>query len=753
MQLTQIQGSKPGATQQVPQGQELNLPTPQQAAAKPNALSAPQGYIQNTANGQQVVPHANVPVAVNGKVVQKPTPVQHGDSVTVNHGAKNPTVLAVHKPGEKLTEQHIGEHVKKAGLNLNEAQIRALTEEIELVEHHKFIFVAGALGGVIAFLLVIIAFLFFMMSGKISEGEFSKLQKSVTKVQKDVKEVEEIQEEIQESTGAEAIASLEEQIAELEEKLALTGEQVTSVDEATREDIQSILDQFEIYSQSLQEVQGITDKIKAFEELLQASEIGQLGESMQYYQDLQAQCGENECCLNSLNTMMQNSYKLAEQGQCISGEKVNRLQCLDSYVWCVPEGAVPATSVTQPSQEEVQAAVEQLMNQIGTALEDNSLSKKKITNSFSIGSSLSPTFVVYSDEPFKNYVQVGGETYGPYSLLKGVQEYQGKIAFAYEEGSPIDPTPFVKIGDEDMAPCEAGYDVGAFDTGKGRYGVLCEENRGSSKYFIVGDNRYEVDGAGAVQKFHVSDYHWGYYLREKSSGNYKLFVDTQEIFEVESMSNFGIHGKNWFARNAETRNYIVNGMEYGKIKDLSVSEEGVGFVSENSVFVNGKEYGPYEEGVTGFSMDNGGWGFTYIENSRGRVMVNGKDYDGVFVKNLAVSGSNWVYEKRVPGKTDTEIFFNGELVETLDNISLRRIYLSGKSWVAMIHSNNKSENVSFIANGKQYGPYNGSISSVHDLSISDSGWSFSYLNDERKKVLVLNGEEYGVYENLFNYSL
>ena len=55
-----------------------------------------------------------------------------------------------------------------------------------------------------------------------------------------------------------------------------------------------------------------------------------------YYQTLRNQCKGNNCCLSSVKSMEDNSYKLTETGECPPGFTRSLLRCLDSLQWCQP---------------------------------------------------------------------------------------------------------------------------------------------------------------------------------------------------------------------------------------------------------------------------------------------------------------------------------------------------------------------------------------------------------------------------------
>lgn len=74
-----------------------------------------------------------------------------------------------------------------------------------------------------------------------------------------------------------------------------------------------------------------------------------------YYGKLKAACTQTEgpaCCESSVKTMEAQGYRLAEGTtrpdgyQCSSGQSIDRLKCIGSYRWCVPQENQPTATVT-----------------------------------------------------------------------------------------------------------------------------------------------------------------------------------------------------------------------------------------------------------------------------------------------------------------------------------------------------------------------------------------------------------------------
>lgn len=345
MEITQIQGQDVGNRIAVPVGQDISLPIYGSQGATPQ--------IQNQAGQPMLIPHPDLSMAVNNQPISQPTPIQHGDTVTVNHGAPNPTMLAVHAPGQKLTSAHVGDFVKKAGLNLKEDQVLAIVQEIENVERAKFLNFIAVLGVIILILLIAVGFLWMKMGTKaetsIIDKTLSKIQKQVTTIEKDNKASSKL------SIAPEEITKLVERMTALEDKIKATEDQKNQLDAETKQQIADVLKTVQQYSSNLQGIDAVQERTKALEEALKNTPAGQQISDSVYYQTLEMQCTSNECCLSSLNVMKQSSYKIAENGMCPTGEKVDRLQCLDSYVWCIPENT--QSSATVPSASTVDSSL------------------------------------------------------------------------------------------------------------------------------------------------------------------------------------------------------------------------------------------------------------------------------------------------------------------------------------------------------------------------------------------------------------
>lgn len=330
MEITQIQGQDIGNRITVPMGQNIPMPVLGAQGAMPQ--------IQNQNGQTMIIPHPDLPVAINNQPISQPTPIQHGDTVTVNHGMPNPTLLAVHTPGQKLSAVHVGDFVKKAGLNLKEEQVLAIVQEIENVEKEKFKTFIVILSIIIVGLLFVVGFLWFTLSEK---AETSTLDKTLSSLKKQLKTIETKQKDTS-KISPEEIKQLTDRMTLLEEKIKATETQTSQLDADTKKQIEDVLKTVQQYSTDIQGMGAVQERIKAFEDALQNTPAGQQVSQAHYYDELQKQCGSNECCLNSVKTMTENSYKIAENNTCPQGEKINRLQCLDSYTWCIPENTTPS---------------------------------------------------------------------------------------------------------------------------------------------------------------------------------------------------------------------------------------------------------------------------------------------------------------------------------------------------------------------------------------------------------------------------
>lgn len=55
-----------------------------------------------------------------------------------------------------------------------------------------------------------------------------------------------------------------------------------------------------------------------------------------YYENLKSQCGEDGCCLDSVDNMIKWKYSEAVNGLCPSWYNKDILKCVSSYSWCIP---------------------------------------------------------------------------------------------------------------------------------------------------------------------------------------------------------------------------------------------------------------------------------------------------------------------------------------------------------------------------------------------------------------------------------
>lgn len=58
-----------------------------------------------------------------------------------------------------------------------------------------------------------------------------------------------------------------------------------------------------------------------------------------YYHDLGQECKKKTdfyCCASSVRIMAFNTFSPALDGWCPEGTELNRLDCKDSFAWCVP---------------------------------------------------------------------------------------------------------------------------------------------------------------------------------------------------------------------------------------------------------------------------------------------------------------------------------------------------------------------------------------------------------------------------------
>ena len=70
----------------------------------------------------------------------------------------------------------------------------------------------------------------------------------------------------------------------------------------------------------------------------------------QYYNNLEAQCGNDTCCVGSARTMRVWGYRLANDGECNTWEKLNSSDCSGSLQWCeASDWSVSTTNTTSSS--------------------------------------------------------------------------------------------------------------------------------------------------------------------------------------------------------------------------------------------------------------------------------------------------------------------------------------------------------------------------------------------------------------------
>ena len=60
-------------------------------------------------------------------------------------------------------------------------------------------------------------------------------------------------------------------------------------------------------------------------------------QTIDYYSNLNKQCGNDSCCLSSVKTMQSGNFKLAENNLCPEGMSVSTNLCLTSKKWCEPK--------------------------------------------------------------------------------------------------------------------------------------------------------------------------------------------------------------------------------------------------------------------------------------------------------------------------------------------------------------------------------------------------------------------------------
>ncbi|MBT4937268.1 hypothetical protein HON22_05105 [Candidatus Peregrinibacteria bacterium] len=324
MQLTQIQGANIGQKNIVPQGANVPLPVPPQM----QNIQAP-GYIHEVEGQKVLVPHANIPVAVNNQPVVSPTNLNHGDAVTINHGQEESLVYAVHKPDEKIEEKHIKDTAKKSGLNLNDAQLQEIVKIIEQKERKSFMAIIAI---VILGFVSLAVFIFFLWSNSNENSNTLKQQQiALHSLKSELNEIIEERDSLQDENQVQDLA---EKIATIETRLSSFEAPNASLDEEAKNQLEVLINELRSIAEDNKKYSEFNDKLDVFESLLKASDLGIQAEVNTYYQKLKDQCGADECCINSFKVVLENSYKVSENGSCPSGEKLNRLKCIGSYEWC-----------------------------------------------------------------------------------------------------------------------------------------------------------------------------------------------------------------------------------------------------------------------------------------------------------------------------------------------------------------------------------------------------------------------------------
>lgn len=327
MQLTQIQGASIGKKNIIPQGSNIPLPVPPQI----QNIQAP-GYIHETEGEKVLVPHADIPVAINNEMVVSPTPINHGDAITINHGAEDSETYMAHKPEEKIESNHVKSAAKKAGISLEDNQIQEIISMIEKRERKSLIaiIVIGLLGFIIS------GFVIFMLWSNITESTatLKNQQKALHQLQS---ELQDINQESNSDNDEFIIEELVEKITNIEAKLSIIEASSGSIDEQSKKSLEELITELKSLTDDNKKYSDFSEKLRNFESLLKASDLGIQAELNTYYQNLKDQCGADECCLNSFQVMLENSYKLSENGSCKNEEKLNRLKCIGSYEWCYVE--------------------------------------------------------------------------------------------------------------------------------------------------------------------------------------------------------------------------------------------------------------------------------------------------------------------------------------------------------------------------------------------------------------------------------
>ena len=316
MQLTQIHGANIGKKHKVSSEKEIRLP----AEGHKKEVDAP-GYIHEYDGHKTLVPHADIPVAINNKLVVSPHPIKFGDTVTINHGRKNESVYTVHNSKEKITDTHIKDAIEKSGMTKEEKEIEEIMSFIQKKEKKSF------------FILLVIAF--FIGSFLTVFGFFiwNIINQQTTILEQKSQIINDLQLEIQDFSKNNNTDSVDETLQVLIEKIQNIETQILK-DDNNLDAFSEPVNELKTLIQNNQNYDTLLNKINTFETLLQSSELGIQAEINTYYQNLKQQCGENECCMNSFQIMLENSYKLAENEKCLGGQKLNRLKCMGSYSWC-----------------------------------------------------------------------------------------------------------------------------------------------------------------------------------------------------------------------------------------------------------------------------------------------------------------------------------------------------------------------------------------------------------------------------------
>jgi hypothetical protein len=316
MQLTQIHGANIGKKHRVSSEKEIRLP----AEGHKKDIDAP-GYIHEYDGQKTLVPHADIPVAINNKLVVSPHPIKFGDTVTINHGRENESVYTVHNSKEKITDTHLKDAIEKSGMTKEEKEIDEIMSFIQEKQKKSF------------FLLLVIAFLVAFFLTIFGFFIWNILNQHTTLLEQKSQIINELQLEMQNFSKNNKSDSLDEKLQLLIEKIQIIETQIAEEGKSL-ESFSEPINELKTLIQNNQNYDTLLKKVNTFETLLQSSELGIQAEINTYYQDLKKQCGENECCMNSFQIMLENSYKLAENEKCEGGQKLNRLKCIGSYSWC-----------------------------------------------------------------------------------------------------------------------------------------------------------------------------------------------------------------------------------------------------------------------------------------------------------------------------------------------------------------------------------------------------------------------------------